>query len=111
MSRPAAFLTLLFNLLRGALLSGWQTALIILFRPRGVRPGLACLAYGDLGEGAANLLAAIITLTPGTTVVAIDMQRRELLLHLLDADQAEMTLTGIRRDLITPLARLSGVAP
>lgn len=111
MSRAQALLTLLFNLLRGALRSGWETASIILLRPRAVRSGLVPLHYGELGEGAASLLAALITLTPGTTAVAIDTRRRELLLHLLDADQAESVLAGIRRDLLTPLARLSGGAP
>ncbi len=60
-----------------------------------------------------NLLhgAALVTLTPGTTAVAIDTQRRELLLHLLDLDQAEATIDEIRRDLAAPIARLTGAAP
>lgn len=111
MSRLGALLILIRNLLRGAILSGWQTARIILLRPRDVHSGLVCMEYGNLSAGGASLLAALITLTPGTTAVTIDTQRRELLLHLLDADQAESTLAEIRRDLVTPLTRWLGGAP
>ena len=108
MNRTKALLQLLINLLRGAALSGWQTARIILLHPTTVRPGLVRMSYGELGEWGATLLAALVTLTPGTTAAAIDTERRELLLHLLDLDQAEATLAEIRRDLVAPLVRLTG---
>lgn len=111
MTRLIALLQLLFNLLRSAARSGWQAARIILLRPQAVRSGLVRFDYGELGEGSASLLAALITLTPGTTAVAIDSQKRELHLHLLDLEQADATLEEIRRDLIVPLARLTGAAP
>lgn len=110
MSRPMALLQLTINLLRGAALSGWQTARIILLRPTTVRPGMVRVHYGDLSEGGATLLAALVTLTPGTTAVAIDTERRELLLHLLDLDQEAATIDEIRRDLIAPIARLTGAS-
>ena len=111
MSRLIALLQLLSNLLHSAARSGWQAARIILLRPQAVRSGLVRFDYGDLSEGSASLLSALITLTPGTTAVDMDCQKRELHLHLLDLEQADATLEEIRSDLIDPLARLTGGAP
>jgi multisubunit Na+/H+ antiporter MnhE subunit len=73
-----------------------------------VQPGFARLAYGDLGPGGASLLGVLVTLTPGTTSLEIDTERREIRLHLLDASQAEATLAAIERDFARPLRALSG---
>ncbi len=110
MMRLLALLRLLFNLARGALASAWATARIILLCPKTTNAGLARLQYGDLDETAAGFLAALVTLTPGTTAVEIDTERHELLLHLLDLDVAEATLAEMRRDLIEPLRRLTGAS-
>ena len=111
MRRVLALLRLGFNFLREVVVSGWVTTRIILAGPRGLRPGYVRFAYGDLPPGAASLLAALVTLTPGTTVVDIDPQRREFLMHLLDLDQAEATLAGIRRDFLMPIRALAGGEP
>ena len=111
MTRSRALLMLLTNLLKELILSGWGTARVIL-APRGqVQPGFARLAYGDLGPGAASLLGALVTLTPGTTSLEIDTERHEILLHLLDASQTEATLAAIQRDFVSPLRVLSGATP
>ena len=47
-------------------------------------------------EGAATL-GCLVTLTPGTTTVDVDMERGELLLHLLDASDPAEKAAGIRR--------------
>jgi multisubunit Na+/H+ antiporter MnhE subunit len=108
---PARALPLLaWHFLRDLVLGGVTTARRIVSR-RPVRPGLARLAYGELPEGAASVLGALICLTPGTTSVEIDTTRREILLHLLDADQAEETLAGIRQDFLEPLAALTRRRP
>jgi multisubunit Na+/H+ antiporter MnhE subunit len=111
MRRLLALAMLGINFLKEVVVSGWVTARIILAGPRGLRPGFVRLAYGDLPEGAASLLAALVTLTPGTTVVDIDPERREFLMHLLDLDQAEATLAAIRRDFLAPIRALVGVEP
>ena len=46
----------------------------------------------------AALLGCLVTLTPGTTVIDIDMARHEMLLHLLDLSQAEATVASIRKE-------------
>jgi len=111
MIRAAIVLKLLRNLMWEALRSGWSTALAILFPKQRVHPGFARLSYGDLGEGGVTWLALLVTLTPGTTCVAVDTAKGELLLHLLDVNQAEATLADIRRDFLGPLRALSGGQP
>jgi multisubunit Na+/H+ antiporter MnhE subunit len=99
-------LRLLLNFLRDAVWSGWDTARIILYRRGTFEDGIIRMRYGQLDPGPASLLAAMVTLTPGTTVVDIDVRQREFVLHLLDVKQQDVTIETIRRDLILPLERL-----
>lgn len=105
MKKALALLLLLFNFCKGVLLSSWDTARVILRQtvPSG---GLIHMDYGDLSPTAASLLGALVTLTPGTTVVKIDLEKRELVLHLLNLSHREATLATIHHDFTTPLAIL-----
>lgn len=107
MTRVGAFLRLAVNFLRDLGLSGWSTARIILDR-QPPEPGFARLAIPGLSPGAASLLAALSTLTPGTTAVDVDLEAGELTLHLLDRRQAGAVLAGIERDFVVPLRILTG---
>jgi multisubunit Na+/H+ antiporter MnhE subunit len=40
-----------------------------------------------MSEAGASILGGMITLTPGTTTIDVDMERREMLLHVLDASR------------------------
>ncbi|MEJ2646470.1 MAG: Na+/H+ antiporter subunit E [Gammaproteobacteria bacterium] len=108
MSRMRALAVLLWHFARALVLSSWATARLILFEPDAPRRGFARLEYGDLSESGAVLLAALVTLTPGTSTVDIDTERRELLLHVLDGADLDATLAGIRRDFLQPIRRLLG---
>ena len=110
MNKPVAVGLLLRNFLKDVIVSGWTTAVIILRGGRAVRSGFVRMSYGDLNDTAANLLGALITLTPGTTTVDIDLQRKEYLLHLLDSERAETTLASIERDFLRPMRTLFGGA-
>jgi multisubunit Na+/H+ antiporter MnhE subunit len=101
---------LFLNFLKDVLASGWTTAVIILRGGKTVRSGFTRMSYGDLGDTAANLLGALITITPGTTTVDIDLERREFLLHLLDVERAEITRASIERDFLRPIRTLFGDA-
>lgn len=111
MNRAGILLLLLRNLAWEALRSGWNTALAILQPGSRVRPGFARLGYAGLGEEGVSLLALLVTLTPGTTCVEVDTDHDELLLHLLDARQAEAALADIRRNFLTPLQAWHGARP
>lgn len=111
MNRLSALIRLVFNFVKEAIVSGAITALLILRGGKALQPGFVRMSYGNLGETAADFLAALVSLTPGTTTVDIDPERRELLLHLLDVTRAEQTLAAIRRDFLEPVRTLSGGKP
>jgi len=106
--KPLNLAWLLFNFIKGALLSGWDTARVILFQSHCIHGGMTRMAYGELSPAQASLLGALITLTPGTTTVAIDLDKREFLLHLLDLTQRDATLASITHDFVEPFNRLKG---
>jgi len=108
MSRLLALLVLVWRLVRQMVLSAWATSVTILFASDAPRRGFARLEYADLSEAGAMLLAAMVTLTPGTSVVDIDTERGELLLHVLDTEDIESTLSAIRREFINPIRTLLG---
>jgi multisubunit Na+/H+ antiporter MnhE subunit len=92
-------------------LSGWATARLILAGGAKLQPGFARMSYEGLSETGAVALGLLITLTPGTTTVDIDPERRELLLHLLDTRDVEGALAAIRRDFVRPVGVLFGDRP
>ena len=108
MKYSLALLRLAVNFLKSAMLSGLDTTRLILRNPRLAHSGLARMPYGDLGDTSASILAALVTLTPGTTVLEIDLRQKEFLIHLLDLDQQEATITTIQNDFIAPLRILQG---
>jgi multisubunit Na+/H+ antiporter MnhE subunit len=108
--KAVTFLVLLVNLIKCALLSGWDTARVILQKPGRSRPGLIDMPYRELSPAQASLVGALITLAPGTTTVHIDPQRQLFRLHLLDLTQSDATLRAIERDFIEPLQRLNGAS-
>ncbi len=99
---------LAYNFIRDVVLSGWDTARLILRDPGIVNSGTTRMTYGELNPGYASLLGALISLTPGTTMISMDLQRREFLLHLLDLRQRDATIATIQRDFVVPLLELQG---
>ena len=111
MSRLQAVLQLALGFLLQLVLSGVSTVRIILSpRPR-IQPVLVRFAFAPMSEGGAALLAAMVTLTPGTTVVDIDMVSRTMLVHLLDGRNEAASLAIIRRYFEGPVATLFGRQP
>jgi multisubunit Na+/H+ antiporter MnhE subunit len=64
------------------------------------------MRFSGLDETGAALLGSLITLTPGTTTLDVDMERRELLLHLLDGSDPEGAVRSIHAELERPLQRI-----
>jgi len=94
---PLIAVRLLLRFVGHCVLSGIATARIIL---RLTQPpaGLVRLHFAPMSPTGAAVMAALVTLTPGTTVIDIDVMRRVMLLHLLDTRVIEATVTAIRRD-------------
>jgi len=98
MSRFRAGATLLVRFVWQVLVAGATTAWIIARPGLRASPGLVRMPFADLSPTGAALLASLITLTPGTTAVDINMDERRLLLHLLDCRDPERTLARIHRE-------------
>lgn len=109
-SSPGSWLgavcTLLSHFFVQLVLSGLVTAWLIV-RPGSTRPSaLARVPFEGLNETGAAVLGCLLTLTPGTTALDIDMQEHTLLIHLLDATHPERTASKIRHRFEIPLRRL-----
>lgn len=114
-ARPVAAIMLLARFLRAVLVSGLQTVAVILRagKPGGQPPPVALLRvrFAPMSEQGAALLGCMVSLTPGTTTLDIDMERRELLLHVLDASDTGALVAGIRQDFEPGLVALFGRRP
>jgi len=99
---------LVFNFMKDVVFSGLDTARVILWDPNIVNSGTTRISYGELNPKAASLLGALISLTPGTTVIAMDLQCREFLIHLLDLRRRGATVATIQRHFMAPLLELQG---
>lgn len=100
MRRFSAFLVLSLTFVRAVVVSGVETLLVIL-RTSPSRPAPSAflrMGFGDTTPAGASLLGALVTLTPGTTTIDVDLERRELLLHVLDAHDPEAVVASIRAD-------------
>lgn len=113
MTRFLAAVGLLLRFLRAMLVSGLLTVAVILRtgRPGGAPPPSALLRvrFAPMSAQGAALLGAMVSLTPGTTTIDIDMERRELLLHVLDASDTDAVVEGIRREFEPALRILFGL--
>ncbi|NBD21346.1 hypothetical protein GTZ97_11795 [Aquabacterium fontiphilum] len=99
---PLSSVILLLRFLVAVVISGWQTILVILkgnFDPaHAPQAGFVRMRFAPMDETGAALLGCLISLTPGTTTIDIDMARREMLLHMLDTRDPDGAIDGIRRD-------------
>jgi multisubunit Na+/H+ antiporter MnhE subunit len=108
MTRLAAALILTFRFLRAVVVSGWQTVGVILRNAEAPPAAFVRMRFAPMSETGAALLGCMISLTPGTTTLDVDMGRREMLLHLLDASDPDAVVAGIRADFERYLVVLYG---
>lgn len=98
---------LLVRLILDLMLSGLRVMRVILGGSRG-KGGYVRLRFAPMPPHAASTLAALVSVTPGSSVVDLDVERHEMLLHLLDPGNADTIVREIRRDYEAPLAALFG---
>lgn len=95
--RPLIIGRLFLRFFGHCLLSGVSTAGIILQRTA-PPAGLVRFRFAPMSVTGAAVLGALVTLTPGSSAIDIDMERREILLHLLDSRLSTASIAAIRRD-------------
>lgn len=112
MNKSIAALILLIRFLKAVVISGFQTVQVILRSSLGERrpPPAAFLRvkFAPMSAQGASILGCMITLTPGTTTLDIDMEKREILMHVLDASDTNALVQGIREDFEPGLVVLFG---
>jgi multicomponent K+:H+ antiporter subunit E/multicomponent Na+:H+ antiporter subunit E len=74
-----------------------STARIILKRTA-PSAGFVRFRFVPMSMTGATVLGALVTLTPGSSAIDIDMECREMLLHLLDTRLTKASIEAIRRD-------------
>ena len=108
MKKFFAALRLLLIFIRAIIASGVDTLRVILRHGMG-RPlppaRFVSMPFTPMSEMGASLLANMISLTPGTTAIDIDMKNRQIIMHVLDATDAQGVVDDVRNmfepDLIT----------
>ena len=112
MNKPWAAITLLLRFLWAVVVSGVATLKIILQRGLGAGQlppaALVRMRFAPMSPMGASLLGCMITLTPGTATLDIDMDRRELLMHVLDASDVDAVIADVRRQFEPGLVALFG---
>ncbi len=107
-----AALVLALRFIKAIVVSGVQTVVVILRASLGERrpppAAFVRVRFAPMSASGAALLGCMVTLTPGTTTIDIDMERRELLLHVLDASDTDALVQGIRQDFEPGLVALFG---
>lgn len=103
---------LLLRFMKALVVSGVQTLRIIVLHGLRLQPlppsGLRSVRFAPMHPRGVALLAAMVSLTPGTTVIEIDMERYEMLIHMLDTRDAEAAAADIRAAFEAPLLALFG---
>ncbi|MCX7691926.1 Na+/H+ antiporter subunit E [Tepidimonas taiwanensis] len=112
-ARKAGWVAVLaLRFLTAVVVSGLQTVRVIARASVGSRRAPAAafvrVRFAPMSAQGAALLGCMVTLTPGTTTLDIDLARCELLLHVLDASDTDALVQGIRRDFEPALVALFG---
>jgi multisubunit Na+/H+ antiporter MnhE subunit len=109
--KPLHALVLLLRFAFSVVRSGVATAALILRVKSRPKPALVRMKLAPMSESGAALLGSLVTLTPGTTAIDIDLERGELLLHLLDGSDPAATVQQIRAQFEGHVVALFGVEP
>lgn len=102
--RIVAFLCWKLAFAKALILSQIRVAILILLpKSHPVHPGFFIFPLGDLTDLEILILTHSITLTPGTSSVDVDTEKRELLVHALESGDTDAAIADIRDNLLRPL--------
>lgn len=88
------------------LLANFIVARLILGNPGKLRPAFVTIPLVLESDIAISLLASTISLTPGTVSVLLTPDRRHLVVHALDVDDAPELVASIRHRYEKPLQKI-----
>jgi multicomponent Na+:H+ antiporter subunit E len=75
----------------------WDVALRVLHLRRLERPGIVRVPIGERTERGVAVSALATTLSPGTVLIDVDWERRDLLLHVIDASDPDDVRRRLQR--------------
>jgi len=75
----------------------WDVALRVLHLRPLERPGVVRIPIGERSERGVGVSALATTLSPGTVLIDIDDERRDLLLHVIDASDPDAVRARLQR--------------
>lgn len=104
--RPVLILRLARRVLWDMLLSNIEVARRILGRERVLTPAFIWLPLELTNIHAITVLASIITLTPGTVSAELSDDRRHLLVHCFNLDDADSLVAAIKTRYEAPLKEI-----
>jgi len=95
--RLLAFIPFAGIVLRDIFVGTWTVLRIVLHpRPRN-RPGIIAIPLGERTPGGVAVSALAMSLSPGSSLIAIDWDKRIMLLHMLDATDPEAARAELQR--------------
>ena len=83
-TQAAAFLPLIGAAARDITVGTWRVTLIVLGVRQLTKPGIVTVPFGERSPRGVAVSGFFITLAPGETLVGIDEERREMLVHVVD---------------------------
>lgn len=108
MRRPALALALTGRVLLDIVVANVEVARLVLGPVAQLRPAWLELPLEVSSPYVATILASIVSLTPGTVSVEIDMAARRLLIHALNAPDPAAAIATIKRRYEAPLKEIFG---
>ena len=90
---PAFAGAVLADVVRGT----WDVALRVLHMRALARPGLVRVPMGQRSERGVAVSALATTLSPGSVLIDVDWERRDLLLHVIDASDPDAVRARLQR--------------
>lgn len=88
---------LLWMLTRDILIGTWQVATFVV----GIRaldnPGIVRIPLGNHSVGGVGVVGLFVTLSPGSFLVDIDWDAREMLIHFIDASNPDRHLADVEK--------------
>lgn len=104
--RPLVAARLALVVLRDIVISNLQVARLILGPESRIQPSFVWVPLDLRNSHGITALASIITMTPGTLSCDLSDDRRHLLVHCLNLDDAEATVRQIKQSYERPLLEI-----
>lgn len=106
--RPLLAARLVVRVIGDIVIANFQVARLVLGPVERLRPAFVEVPIAIADPFAATLLGSIISLTPGTVTIDIDMETRVLHIHALDVGDEAALISVIQRRYEAPLKEIFG---